>query len=362
MKFVFTSYAGTPGYNQPESWLKRIEAYTGILESLAKDHKVIGIERINYEGDYEQKGVQYIFLKQTKRTVYFPRRIHQLIKKLEPDVVFINGFIFPFQVLQLKRIVGKKVKIIILHRAEKPFTGIKRYVQKLADKCVDAYLFTSAEFSREWEKNITIQKIHEVIQASSIFFPVNKVEATKITNVKGFPVFLWVGMLISRKDPLTVVKAFLEFVSHQPEAKLYMIYQSGELLEEIKLLLQENQYGAAIVLTGPIPHEQLLNWYNSADFFITASRYEGSGVALSEAMSCGCIPITSNFISFKKMTGPGKCGLMFETGNEKDLLNTLLKTKDMDIEKERDRVLKQFNEELSFEAIAGKIDTIIASL
>jgi glycosyltransferase involved in cell wall biosynthesis len=142
-----------------------------------------------------------------------------------------------------------------------------------------------------------------------------------------------------------------------------MIYQSDELLHEINLLLDSNKQDRdAIVLVGSIPHRQLLNWYNSADFFISASHYEGSGVAVSEAMSCGCIPVTSNFISFKKMTGPRKCGLLFETGNEKDLLAALFQAKEMDIEKERTKVIKQFNEELSFEAIAKKINSVIATL
>ena len=135
------------------------------------------------------------------------------------------------------------------------------------------------------------------------------------------------------------------------------------VLHEINSLLDGNKkYREAIVLVGKVSHDQLLYWYNSADFFISASRYEGSGVAVSEAMSCGCIPITSNFITFQKMTGSGKCGLLFETGNDKDLLVALLKTDEMDMEKERDRVLRQFKEELSFEAIAKKINAVIASL
>jgi glycosyltransferase involved in cell wall biosynthesis len=263
--------------------------------------------------------------------------------------------------LRLK--LGKNVKIILLHRAERPFGRVKKYLQKLADKCVDAYLFTTSAFSNDWRMNIDVKKIHEVIQASSVFYTLDRTEAVKGTGIKGPLVFLWVGSLIPRKDPLTVVKAFLEFARYRPESKMYMIYQSAELLQEINTLLDGNKkYREAIVLVGKVSHDQLLYWYNSADFFISASQYEGSGVAVSEAMSCGCIPITSDFITFQKMTGPGKCGLLFETGNDKDLLVALLKTEEMDMEKERDRVLRQFKEELSFEAIAKKINAVITSL
>lgn len=362
MKIVSTSYTNTPAFSDPEQWLDRIVFYTGILEALAQQHQVESIEQINYNGVLERKGVKYHFLNFKKPKLYFPRQLHCYIKKIKPDIIFVNGLIFPLQVIQLRLKLGRGVKIILLHRAEKPFKRFKRYFQKLGDKCVDAYLFTSSDFGENWKLNINVRKIHEVIQASSTFYNMDRTAALEITKVKGTPVFLWVGMLIPRKDPLTVVKAFLEFVRHYPEARLYMIYQSDELLQEIYNLLEKNkEHKDAIVLVGSISHDLLLYWYNSADFFVLASHYEGSGIVVSEAMSCGCIPVTSDFISFQKMTGPGKCGLLFETGNEKDLLAVLLKIHELDIEKERAKVLQQFKDELSFEAIAKKINTVISS-
>ena len=78
-------------------------------------------------------------------------------------------------------------------------------------------------------------------------------------------------------------------------------------------------------------------WYNSADFIISGSHYEGSGVAVTEAMSCGCIPVVTDIPSFRSMTGQGKCGLLFKPGNEQDLLAALLKTKEMDMEIEKSK-------------------------
>jgi glycosyltransferase involved in cell wall biosynthesis len=282
------------------------------------------------------------------------------MKKLNPDVVFINGFIFPLQVIQLRLTLGRPVKIILLHRAEKPAKGIKRFLQRMADRCVNAYLFTSSAFGNEWRWNIDTRKIHEVIQASSDFYPISRSAARGQTGVKGDPVFLWVGSLNQRKDPVTVVKAFLEFIKSCPDARLYMIYQSDELLETINTIIKDSEQNKAIILIGKIGHDQLLAWYNSAGFFITGSHYEGSGVALSEAMSCGCIPVTTDFISFKTMTGDS--GLMYPAGNEKELLKILLQTPGLDRDKMKEKVLQQFQSELSFEAIARKIQKVVSSL
>lgn len=363
MKFIFTSYVSTPEYNQPEAWLKRIEAYTGILESLSHNHTVMGIERINYEGKWKQNGVQYYFINLKKKVIRFPWRIHRLIKELQPDVVFVNGLIFPLQIIQLRLKLGKTVKIVVLHRAEKPFKGVKKYLQKLTDKYVNAYLFTSSEFGNEWKMNINVKKIHEVIQASSIFSPIDRLEAKRKTNAGKDPVFLWVGRLDLNKDPITVIRGFLKFLSDEPDAKLFLIYQGEELLSQVKAVINADEKGAhAIRLVGNILHEQMQVWYNSADFIISGSLYEGSGMAVCEAMSCGCIPVVTNILSFRRMTGPDKCGLLFEAGDEKDLSATLLKTKGMNIEIERIKVLNQFNEELSFEAIAKKVNKVVRSL
>jgi len=362
MKFIFTSYISSPEYDEPEAWLERIKAYTGILKSLSQHHKVTGIERINYEGQYEQNGVNYFFIRLKRKMTYFPLAMHRLIKSLDPDVVFVNGLVFPLQILQLKLTLGKKVKIIVLHRAEKPFKGIKKHLQKLADKCVDAYLFSSSEFAVAWRHNINIKKIHEIIQASSVFQMTDKESAKKITKAEGYPIFLWVGRLNANKDPMTVFNAFLKFLKYQPQTRLYMIYQSDDLLPELKNRIRSNAATDSIRLVGKVPHHQMQEWYNSAHFIISGSHYEGGGTSVSEGMSCGCIPIVTNISSFRKMTGPGKCGLIYQPGNEKELLDVLLKTKELDMEEERKKVLQQFNGELSFNAIAEKIKRMVESL
>ena len=365
MKIVSTSYSNTLEYRDPLSWLKRINFYTGLLEELAKQHTVLSIERINHEGIYEQNGVCYRFLRHQQKITRFPWRMHRFIKDFRPDVVLVNGFIFPLQILQLRWKLGRKAKIIILHRAEKPFSGLKRYWQKMADSCVDAYLFSSKEFGRHWiEKGIIRdrQKVHEILQASSVFQPRDPLIARASLGIGKGPVFLWVGRLDSNKDPITVLKAFIQFLKFEPTASLFLIYQTEELLEEVKQLIREGKAGNAIQLVGPVSHDQLSTWYSSADFIISGSHYEGSGISVCEAMSCGCIPILSDIISFRSMTGPGKCGRLYQTGQPQELFNVLMETQAWNLEEEKAKTLEQFNSELSFQAIAGKINKLIAAV
>ncbi|MFL5739293.1 MAG: hypothetical protein ACJ75B_03680, partial [Flavisolibacter sp.] len=99
MTLVFTGYVGVPEFHDPETWLKRIKGHTGVLEELAKTHKVIEIEKISWEGGLEKNGVQYYFFRMKGAVARFPFRLHRLIKKLQPDVVFFNGANFPLQLI-----------------------------------------------------------------------------------------------------------------------------------------------------------------------------------------------------------------------------------------------------------------------
>jgi glycosyltransferase involved in cell wall biosynthesis len=206
------------------------------------------------------------------------------------------------------------------------------------------------------------RKIHEVMEVSSVFSPMDKELARDHTGVQGEPVFLWVGRLNENKDPLTVVKAFLRFAEIKPSAHLYMIYHTEELLEEINELLRASPQKRNVTLVGQVPHEKLQCWFSSADVILSGSYYEGSGTAVCEAMSCGCMPVVTDIASFRMITDHGKCGLLCEPGNEEALLCALKQTLEIDMTEKQRLSLDFFKTNLCFEAIAGKIQAIASSL
>jgi len=361
MRFVFASYVYTPAFNSPAAWIDRIKAYTGILEALAKNNRVISIEQIDYEGEYKKDSVEYLFKRFSKNELRFPLRLHQLIKSQKPDVVVIQSLHFPLQVIQLRLLLGRKVKIIVQNHAEKPFTGLKKYAQRLADKCINAYLFASYEMGAEWvEKgNIaSVRKINEVMEVSSVFAPIHKVIARQKTNTHGSPLFLWVGRLNANKDPLTIIKAFLKYAAINQAAHLYMIYHTDELLSFMQTIIDASPQKNAITLVGKVPHNELQYWFNSADIIISGSYYEGSGTAVCEAMSCGCMPIVTDIFSFRMITDNGRCGLLFEPGDEAELISALKQSEEINIKEKQEISLEYFRSNLSFEAIAQKIEEI----
>jgi len=365
MNFVLASYVSFPDFNDPGAWLKRIDLYTGILDKLAVNNSVTSVEQIDHEGDHLQNGVNYYFAKFSKLAKYFPFKLHRYIQSQQPDVVIIQSFHFPLQVIQLRLMLGKDVKIIIQNHAEKPFTGLKKYWQLWADRYIDAYLFASAGMGMEWVKKGNLsspKKTHEVMEVSSTFHQINKELAREKTGIASPLTFLWVGRLEANKDPITVVKGFLKFAAKQADAKLYMIYQTEELLAEVKSLLSNTLFKDAIILIGEVEKDDLLYWYNSADYLISGSHYEGSGTAVCEAMSCGCVPVVTDIDSFRAITDNGNCGLLYKAGDYTALLKALQQTKEIDKQQKRDLCLAYFKDNLSFEAIAKRIEGIVKTL
>ena len=363
MIFVSITYTRKALFNDPISWLRRIRLYTGLLEILAIKNTVISIDRINYTGEITVNGVRHFF-PDTGNGLSSAWKLNKHAKKFQPDIVLVQGMIFPIQVLLLRLQLGRKVKIIVQNHAEKAGTGRRKLLQRLADPAVNTYLFTAKEMGQEWLDQRIIRhpdKIRQVMEASSVFSPGDSRIARTTLGITGDPVFLWVGRLDANKDPLTVINAFLKF-SH-PSAKLYMLFHTRELLADIHNLLESTpEAKEKIILIGEKSHEEMEQWFRASDYIISGSHYEGGGIAVCEAMSCGCIPILTDILSFRMMTGNGACGLLYPPGDSTALVPALQQITAKDKAVEKQKTLAQFQKELSFQAIANAIHDIAASL
>lgn len=365
MKFVFLSYVNTQEFTRPEDWIQRLRGYFGVLEALSQRHQVNSIEQIDYEGEYHLNGVQYHFLNFRKKIRRWPVRLHRYVRKLHPDIVVVHGLHFPLQVIQLRQALGRSVRIIVQSHADKLPPGWKKPLQIWADRCTDAYLFTASVMAKQWIAGRLISsadKVNELMVGSSIFTPVDKATARTRTGMRGEQIFIWAGRLEANKDPFTMITAFLNFATGHPGARLYMIYQTEELADDVRQLLTECDPGQSIVLVGKVAHAEMVDWFCGADFVVSTSHAEAFGLAISEAMSCGCIPILSDIPSYRKITGEGNCGLLFAAGNAGDLQRALLEGSRMDLREEQQKVSAQFAEHLSFRAIADRLDQIGNSL
>jgi glycosyltransferase involved in cell wall biosynthesis len=360
MQIVFLTYAFVAEYDNPAAWLKRLNFYTAQLDALAAVAQVKSVHLIDYEGTLTKNKVEYHFVKPKKWDLLFPLKLNSYVMQLKPDVIVIHGLTHPWQVLLLSIKLERKARLFAIHHAERPLRFPKSLIQKVADFFIQGYFFASADLGKMWiEKGQikSIQKIHEVMEISSLFYPTKPID--ELSAIKDN--YVWVGSLSSRKDPVTLVKAFALFINEHPQAKLRIVYREGVLRTEVDKFLSQNPiYNEKITLSENVAHNEIHQFYNDATFIISTSRYEGSGTAVCEGMSCGCIPILTNIPSFRMMTRNGSLGLLFEAGDVMGLYNALQKSRMLNLEEQRQKVLFQFKETLSCEAISKKMAEVIA--
>ena len=359
IKLVDLNYHSHSKITDPEEVLEIQNASIGFVEFIKERLSIHLIKHMDFEVERNINGVRYSFFKSKNKFWYIPFKTHRFIKKQKPNIVLIQGLVFPLQLIALKFQLGKRTKIIVQHHGEKPFTGIRKMFQKIASRYVSYYLFTSVQNAEEFIKNEIISgknKCIEILEASTFYRQRNRLECRQNLCLTNSPIFLWVGRLNLNKDPFTVLNAFEKYLSIYPEARLYMIYQTEDLLQEMQKRLEENCFlKNSVILKGEVDHSELENWFNAADFYISASHKEGSGYALIEAMACGCIPIATSIPSFKKITANGEFAFLFEPGNPESLLKVLLNLISIDKEEMSASLVNHFNQSLSFKSIADHL-------
>ena len=366
IKLAHLNYYYHNEFTHPDEVIEKHKLSSGFVEFLKKYVYLVSIKHLDYEGEETISGVHYYFLRSSNRSWYIPFKTHRLLKGERPDVVLSEGFVYPLRILFLRLKLGRKPVIILQHQGEKPAHGIGGRLQKFADKYIDAYILTSLGNAEDWISRGIIRdkgKCYEVLSASTSFTPKDKAASKLKLGFTGEHNFLWVGRLNANKDPLTVLQAFEQFAKTNDQAKLYMVYQTTDLLNEVRDMIDRS--GAlqrAIILVGEKAHEELTDWFDASDFYISASHSEGSGYALVEAMTCGCIPVVTNIPSFNKMTSGGKYGFLYEPANVDQLVEILQGLDAVNKQELSVEIIHFARSEFSFQNIANQILNVAKTL
>lgn len=359
MKYGFVNYNVVPDGVSPAGWSQMIGPYWGILRQLALRHEV---HYFIYSGSPTVSTVENVtchFIDK-KRRGFFDAGIHTELKRFQPELIFLYGLYFQRQMLFLSRLFRNHSPLIVQSHSFLPARGWRRMMERICSSWVDGFAFVSRQLAEEWVNGGNFpdtSKVFELMPAASFLYPVNRQQAREKTSIKGAMNFLWVGRLNTNKDPITVLAAFVRFRLVYPSAKLYMIYQDAEMLETVREFLKEKKEHN-VFLKGSISNEKLLYWYNSADYFLSGSHHESFGIALCEAMSCGLYPIVTSIPSFKKITANGSFGTLYEAGDVDALLAAMKIAVHKNAAHERQRILDHYSRNMSFEAIAKKLEDV----
>ena len=126
---------------------------------------------------------------------------------------------------------------------------------------------------------------------------------------------LYVGAVQPRKNIPTLLRAYSRLKKGAEfDYGLVFVSSSGWNNKDIFLLINSLGITNDVKLLRNISEEDLTVIYNTADFFVYPSFFEGFGMPVLEAMSCGCPVICSNASSLPEVVGGA--GLTFNPNDE----------------------------------------------
>lgn len=123
-------------------------------------------------------------------------------------------------------------------------------------------------------------------------------------NITGKYIF-FTGTLEPRKNLIRLIEAYNDLRINYKinDYKLVLAGKKGWYYEEIFKKVEELGLAQNVIFAGYVADDDLPCLYNAASLFVYISLYEGFGLPVVEALSCGCPVITSNISSMPEVAG-----------------------------------------------------------
>lgn len=141
---------------------------------------------------------------------------------------------------------------------------------------------------------------------------------------------LHVGSLSARKNLGALLRAFRAVYRAVPAARLVLVGRGPEE-ETLRALARDLGVAEAVVWAGYVSDARKRALYGLADIYCSASRMEGFGLAVAEAMACG-VPVVSTAVgSIPEVVADGETGLLVASDDADALANAILRLRDGDL-------------------------------
>lgn len=169
-----------------------------------------------------------------------------------------------------------------------------------------------------------IQVIH--LAAEGKFHPPSKEEIKRVRKRFSLPdnYVLYLGINKPHKNLVSLVKAWAKIIRDFPTnwGKLVIAGAWDDRYLESKLLASDLNLNQDILFLGPIPEKDLPGIYGGARLFVFPSLYEGFGLPVLEALSCGTPVACSRVSSLPEVAG--EAAVYFDPNDPDNIAEVLI--------------------------------------
>ena len=147
--------------------------------------------------------------------------------------------------------------------------------------------------------------------------------------------------------------AFVQAAAELPDVRFTLAGAwLDDSVERLRDLAAEN-----VLLTGWLSQDELEAGYRRAAVYVQASRHEGFGLAVAEAMLAGCVPVVMNATAMPEVVGDA--GVLIESQRAEDVAAGVRRALELGAEgglRARERILGSFPMERRREGILGVVE------
>ena len=169
------------------------------------------------------------------------------------------------------------------------------------------------------------------------------------------------ALTVGAIDRTTLVqKGQLPFVRAARELPDVSFVFAGKWLDDSVEELKA-QATANVEFTGWLSDEDLLALYRRSAVYVQASRHEGFGLAVAEAMLAGCVPVVMNVTAMPEVVG--EAGVLIESQRPEDVAEGIRQALELGPDaarRARERILTSFPMESRRSGILQVVDEALA--
>lgn len=336
MRIVQLNLAADFSLPAPDALLDRYHTLTGWSRALSgAGAEVSVVQRFSTGASLTRDESAYTFVADGRPGLLPPWEVSapviDAVSRLAPDLVHVNGLMFPGMLRAIRESVGGNCAIVAQdHSGTVPSRSlllrtVGRRRWRRAFDAIDACSFTARELARPW-RDVGLPEdcpILEIPEASTTFDAIDRDDARLATGIHGAPAILWVGRAHAAKDPETMASAVHEVIATLPDAHVWVLVSAAEDRHALEELLRARLAGLKfhppsapaprVHIFGPVPYARMPAYYSAVDILLSTSRHEGSGYAVIEAMACGATPCVTNIPAFRALVGT--CGDLWPVGD-----------------------------------------------
>ena len=235
--------------------------------------------------------------------------------RYRPEILFM-----PIQQLPILRPRMKTVAVVhdlAIHKFPRQFTFkdwlllhlFSAQVCRQATKIIAVSKATARDIAQYYRRTREVRVVGHGIDQEQWRLPRDEQEAQLAMGVINQklgitkPYILYVGQIQPRKNLVRLIKAFNRLAPENHNWQLVLAGGHGWKRQTIDNAYNNSPFKNRIHRLGTVKDNELRALYWGAEVFVLPSLYEGFGMPILEAMSCGCPVVTSDNSALPDVAG-----------------------------------------------------------